>query len=129
MTPAPFTSASSDAPLPPLSSLPTSPGQGGPAPDSPLAGLMSAILPIKAATEQIRSACQQIVQSGAVPGAESVCAQIIALSSSLMPMAAQNAMQGMGPMGGMDAGMGMGGGGGLALPPPPGGPPPIGPGV
>src|SRR5258708_18422431 len=101
--------------LPPLPDLSASapggsPSPGGPA--SPMAGLLSAIAPIKAAVDQIHQACAQIVQSGAIPGAEQICAQLVALSQSLLPMAAQNLMQ---PMGGGGAGAP---GGGIPMPAP-----------
>lgn len=68
-----------------------------------LTALLSGAMPVKAGVDQILSACKDIVQSGAVPGAEQICGQIVALASSLVPAAAQQAMQ-----------PGMGGGG---LPP------------
>lgn len=70
-----------------------------------MAAIMSGLIPIKQGVDAIQSACKAIVQSGMIPGSEQVCGQIIALATSLLPMAAQNAMQ---PAGG---GMGMPGGG------------------
>ena len=72
---------------------------------------------MKSGVDAIVAACRQIVQSGAVPGAEQSCAQIVALATSLLPMAAQQALQ-----------PGQGGGGIQGLPgagatPPPGGAP------
>lgn len=86
---------------------------------------MSGVAPVKNAVDAINAACKSIVQSGAVPGSEQVCGQIIALSSSLLPMAIQQATQ---PgMGGQSAAPGAGGPPGLgAMPPSPGGPAPIG---
>jgi hypothetical protein len=70
--------------------------------------LMSGIVPVKNAVDQIQGACRTIVQSGSVPGAEQICAQIINLANSLIPMAVQSSMS---P------------GAGGAIPPPPGAPP------
>jgi len=70
-----------------------------------MAQVISGIAPVKTAVDGISAACKQIVQSGAVPGAEQICAQIIALATSLLPMAAQQALQpglggtGIGPVG------------------------------
>ena len=110
------------APLPPLPNLPSAPGSGdaGPAPGL-LDALISGIAPVKNSVDQINMACKTIVQTGTVPGAEQVCAQIVALASSLLPMAAQAAMQG----GAMGGGIGGGTGGGMQMPPPPGGPAPM----
>lgn len=81
------------APLPPLPDLSGAAGTPPLGPQDPMAAIMSGIAPIKSAVDAIQAACQQIVKSGAVPGAEQPCAQIIALSQSLLPMAAQQAMQ------------------------------------
>lgn len=117
---------SSARPLPPLPDLSAAPNTGGassPAgPSSFLAQIMSGIAPVKKSVDSINLACKQIVQSGTIPGAEQICAQIIALASGLLPMAVQNSM---GP-GGPGAGPGGPGPGGMTpLPPPPGGPQPI----
>jgi len=106
-------------PMPPLPEMQTGPSGGGMGgdPNSAMAAILSGIAPVKAAVDAIRSACQQIVQSGAVPGSEQICGQIVSLSSQLVPMAAQQALQPMGGGGGM--------GGGLPMPPPPGGPAPM----
>ena len=61
-----------------------------------MAGLMSGLAPVKLAVDQILAACKEIVQSGAVPGAEQPCGQIVALATALLPIAAQAAMQGQG---------------------------------
>lgn len=118
---APSPSAVTAAPMPPLPDLSAagSPGPGAASSQPPgfLASLLSGIAPVKSGVDAINSACKQIVQSGAVPGAEQVCAQIVALATSLLPMAAQNAMQPMGQAGG---------GAGGPMPPPPGGPAPLG---
>lgn len=82
-----------------------------------MAGFLSGLMPVKSAVDGINGACQSIVQSGAVPGAEQVCAQIVALANSLVPMAAQNLLGAAGQMQG----------GGMP-PPPPGMPPPVAPG-
>lgn len=108
--------------LPPLPDLQSAQGTGG-APggqdqQSAMAALMSGIAPIKNGVDAIVAACKQIVQSGAVPGAEQPCAQIVALATSLLPMAAQQALQpgGAQPSAGIQA-LPAGG-------PPQGGPPP-----
>lgn len=123
----PSPSGVSAAPLPPLPDLQSAApvqGQGGDPASSPLASLMSGIMPIKSAVDAINMACKQIVQSGVIPGAEEVCGQIVAMAASLLPMAAQAAMQpGMGAPG-MGAPGGMGGGIPMTLPP--GGPQPLG---
>lgn len=100
-------------------------GQGG-----FLAQIMSGLAPVKQGVDAINAAAKQIVQSGAVPGAEQICGQIVALATSLLPMAAQGMLGSMG--GGMGQGAGPGGppsgGGGIpsaGAPPPPGGPQPI----
>lgn len=59
-----------------------------------MAGLMSGLAPVKMAVDQIIAACKEIVQSGAVPGAEQPCGQIISLATAFLPIAAQAAMQG-----------------------------------
>lgn len=83
---------------------------------------MSGLAPVGEAVKQIQMACQMIVRSGAVPGAEVVCGQIIALATGLIPMAASSAM-GMGGGAGVGA---AGGPGGMApMPAPPGGPAPM----
>ena len=85
------------APLPPLPDLNTAAGTGGQdasqSQQSAMAALVSGLAPVKNGVDQMIAACKQIVQSGAVPGAEQVCAQIVALATSLLPMAAQQAMQ------------------------------------
>lgn len=82
-----------------------------------MSALVSGIAPVKNGVDGILQACKSIVQSGAVPGAEQICGQIVALATSLLPMAAQSALQ-------------PGGGGGAGAIPPmgaapagPGGPP------
>ena len=69
-----------------------------------MSGIISGLAPIKAAVDQIVMACKQIVQSGSVPGAEQPCSQIVALATSLLPMAVQASMQpgpgGIPPVGG-----------------------------
>jgi hypothetical protein len=95
-----------------------------------MASLMSGIAPIKSSVDAINAACKQIVQSGVIPGAEQICGQIVALTTQLLPMAAQNILQ---PMQGQQApGGGTAGAGTLTMPgglgpmlPPPGGPPPM----
>jgi hypothetical protein len=65
-----------------------------------MAALVSGIAPVKNSVDGILQACKAIVNSGAVPGAEQICAQIVALATSLLPMAAQSALQPSGPQGG-----------------------------
>jgi hypothetical protein len=65
-----------------------------------MAMLMSGIAPIKSAVDGIHAACRQIVQSGVIPGSEQVCGQIVALATSLLPMAAQQVLQPGGGSGG-----------------------------
>jgi hypothetical protein len=96
--------------MPPLPNL----SGGGQAPgpqQSQLAQVMSGVAPVKMAVDGIVKACQAIVKSGAVPGAEQVCGQIVALATSLLPMAIQSAMQ-------PGQGGGQGGPGGGGAPPP-----------
>jgi hypothetical protein len=106
MSPTP-TGAGSQS-LPPLNLPSGGAGGSGAGPQDPMASLMSGLGPIKASVDGIVSACKQIVQSGAVPGAEQVCGQIIAMATSLLPMAAQSMLQpgggapqpgGVGPVG------------------------------
>ncbi len=103
------------APLPPLPDLPNT---GGGSPQSSggndiMAALLSGIGPVKSQVDQITAACKSIVQSGVIPGAEQICGQIVALATSLLPMAAQASVTS--PTGQ----------GGLQLPPSPAGPQPI----
>jgi len=58
-----------------------------------MSALVSGIAPVKNGVDGILQACRAIVQSGAVPGAEQICGQIVALATSLLPMAAQSALQ------------------------------------
>lgn len=112
----PQSSSPGAAPLPPLPNLSGSggaPAGAAPGGQDGMAALMSGIAPIKMAVTQILTACQQIVKSGAIPGAEQPCGQIVALATSLLPMAAQQALQPMGA-----------GGGASPLPPVGGGSPP-----
>jgi hypothetical protein len=68
-----------------------------------MSAIMSGIAPVKAGVDAILAAAKAIVQSGSIPGAEQVCGQIVALATSLLPMAAQQAMQ-PGPGGAPSAG-------------------------
>ncbi len=105
------------SPLPPLPDLGSAGGTGAAGPGGPpglMSALVSGIAPVKMGVDQVLAACKQIVQSGAVPGAEQICGQIVALATSLLPMAAQSALQPSGAGGGIPA---VG----------PGGPPPSGP--
>lgn len=122
-----------DKALPPLPSLSGQPSEqsGGPGAGSPgfLSSILSGIAPVKSAVDQINAACKAIVQSGTIPGAEQVCAQIVALANSMLPMAAQSLLQPVAGGGALaNAGTPSGAPGGLsapALPPPPGGPAPL----
>lgn len=92
MSPSAQSPSGAAAPLPPMSDFGS--GSSGASPkDSPLAGIISGLTPIKMSADKIVQECKSIVQSGAVPGAEQVCSQIIALTMSLLPMAAQSMMQ------------------------------------
>ena len=117
MTPSPQSAVA--APLPPLPDLQSAAGTGG-APlgnQDAMAAIVSGIQPVKSAVDGIVAGAKQIVQSGAVPGAEQVCAQIIALATGLLPMALQQALQpGQGAGGGIQAI-----GGAPPAPPAPGG--------
>jgi len=92
---APNLPSAGSAPLPPLPDLSASGGQGNPAGGSqqPMAALMSGLAPIKTGVDAILAACKSIVQSGTIPGSEQVCGQIVALATSLLPMAAQQVLQ------------------------------------
>lgn len=117
----PSASSPGAAPLPPLPNLSGAGGGQAPGADSSsMANIMSGIAPVKAAVDQMLMSCKQIVQSGAVPGAEQVCGQIVALATSLLPMAVQSALQpgqggSIGPVGAGQSG-----------PPAPSGPPQAG---
>ena len=102
MTPSPGIASS---PLPPLPDISGSSAGVTPPQSDAMSAMMSGVAPVKGAVDQILSAAKTIVQSGAVPGAEQVCGQIIALATSLLPMAIQQALQ-----------PGMGGGSGGAAP-------------
>lgn len=117
MSPSPQSAAA--APLPPLPP-PQSAGQpqGGDQGGS-MQAMLSGIAPVKMGVDQIVTACKQIVQSGAIPGSEQICGQILALATSLLPMAAQQMMQ---PGGGNGGGPQAGGIGPVGAPPPPPGP-------
>lgn len=91
------TASASAAPLPPLPDLQSSAGTGG-APGGAgqqdlMASLLSGIAPVKQGVDMILQGAKMVVQSGAVAGAEQPCAQIVALATSLLPMAAQQALQ------------------------------------
>lgn len=118
MTPSPGASSAPLPPLPDLSASGTGGGQTGGPPAGLMASLVSGIAPVKNSVDGILAACKQIVQSGAVPGSEQVCGQIVALATSLLPMAAQQALN---PMGGDGGGIPAVG----APPPAAGGQPPM----
>jgi hypothetical protein len=101
MSPIPTSAAS--APAPPLPNL-QSGGDQKQSGSNPLASIMSGIQPIKTAVDSITAACKTVVQSGVIPGSEQICGQIVALATSLLPMAAQQVLQ-------------PGGGGGGSIPP------------
>jgi len=90
MTPSPGITSS---PLPPLPDISGASAGVTPPQSDAMSAMMSGIAPVKGAVDQILSAAKTIVQSGAVPGAEQVCGQIIALATSLLPMAIQQALQ------------------------------------
>jgi hypothetical protein len=92
----PSTSSPSAAPLPPLPDFNSS-GGGPSGSASGMSSLVAGVAPVKMGVDLILKGAQMIVQSGAVPGGEQPCAQIISLATSLLPMAAQNALN---PMGG-----------------------------
>ena len=117
MSPIPTSAAS--APAPPLPDL-QSGGDQKPAGSNPLASIMAGIQPVKSAVDGITAACKSIVQSGVIPGAEQICGQIVALATSLLPMAAQQVLQPGGGAGGSIPPVG-GGGGLTAVPPGQGG--------
>ena len=90
-SPAPPNSPPQAAPLPPLPDL-NSAGTPPQQPNSPIKDLVSGLGPVKAEVDNIMKSCKKIVQSGAVPGAEQVCSQIMALGTGLLALAAQSAM-------------------------------------
>lgn len=87
-----------------------------------MTAIVNGLAPVKSDVDMIVAAAKRLVQSGAIPGAEQPCAQIVALATSLLPMAAQQALQpGQGAPSGPSAPMQALPGG---APPAPGGPPP-----
>jgi len=115
MTPSPSSSTPPGAaPLPPLPDLSGGSKSAGAAPGGNMASLISGLAPVKMEVDNILMSCKKLVQSGAIPGAEQPCSQIVALATSLLPMAAQQMMQ-------------PGGQGPQAAGPGPVGPPPGGP--
>jgi hypothetical protein len=78
--------------LPPLPDVPSGGQQPGNSQQSGMAGLLSGIAPIKAEVDSIIASCKKIVQTGVIPGSEQPCGQIVALATSLLPMAAQAAL-------------------------------------
>lgn len=119
-SPTPATSAGT-APLPPLPDLPAQPAAASAKQGGFLKAILQGTQPVQDAVTSIQQACKQVVTSGAVPGSEQICAQIIALAQQLVPMAVQQAMGGQG---------GVAPQGGQPLTPPPGpqAPPPQGQG-
>lgn len=95
--------------------------------NSGMAAILSGIVPVKSAVDQIAAACAQISQAAIIPGADQVLQQIMALATSLVPMAAQNLLA----PAGASAGAGMAGMAGMGMGQPPmGGPiPPVGMGI
>lgn len=112
--------------MPPLPDLQTAstPAAGGDTGTSPLAAILSGIMPVKSAVDAINQACKQIVQSGMIPGAENVCGQIVAMAQALLPMAVQSSMGPMQGQGGAQPGQAPGQL--TAMPPSPAGPQPLG---
>lgn len=98
--------SSTQAPLPPLPDMNKSGGGQAGQPDNPMAQVMAGVAPVKSAVDAIMQACKMIVSSGAIPGSEQVCSQIMALSTSLLPMAVQQAMMPQGPPSGTIGGLG-----------------------
>lgn len=98
-------------PLPDLNQGGDTQGQGGN--QDMLASLMSGIGPVKKHADNIVQSAKEIVKLGVIPGSEQIAAQIIALATSLVPMAAQNLLN---PMGSQSVG---------PMLPPPGGPAPL----
>lgn len=96
MSPSPTASSA----LPPLPDLSTT-SQGQSSDNGGMAAIMSGIAETKTDVDQIITAAKRIVQSGRVPGAEQPCGQIVSLAVSLLPMAAQQALQ---PQGGGQGG-------------------------
>ena len=117
MSPTPATSAGT-APLPPLPDLPAQPASAAAQQGGFLKAILQGTQPVQDAVTAIQQGCKQIVQSGAVPGSEQICAQIMALAQQFVPMAVQQAM------GGQGGGQPQGGPAPLGLPPGPQGPPP-----
>jgi hypothetical protein len=114
--------AAAAAPLPPLPDLNTQPNSQPQTGDKDiLSSLMSGIGPVKSSVDAINQACRAIVKSGVIPGGEQICGQIVALATSLLPMAAQNLLQPSGA-GGPGASQGPGA---MSMLPPPGGPVPM----
>jgi len=68
-----------------------------------MAALLSGLMPVKTGVDHILAGCQQIMRSRVIPGAEQVCGPIVALATSLLPMAAQQVLQ---PGGGAGAAAG-----------------------
>ena len=112
MSPSPTPALSAGAaPLPPLPDLPAQPA--APAKGGFLKAILQGTQPVQDAVTSIQQACKQIVQSGAIPGSEQLCAQFLQIAQQFVPMAVQQAMGGQGQ--------------GALTPPPQGGPPPQGP--
>jgi len=72
-----------------------------------MAGLVSGLAPVQRNVTTILQAVRELARSGLIPGGEAALGQIVALTVSLLPMAANSALQ-----------PGQGGGGGpvTALP-------------
>lgn len=114
-------------PLPDMGSSGTGDAGAGAPGGGFMAALMGSVGPVKQSVDQINSACQQIVQSGKVPGAEQLCSQIISMANQLTMMALQQAAQpGQGgPVGPPQGGPGAGAGAGAPPIPPAVGAPPV----
>ena len=90
--------------------------------NSGMSALIAGVMPVKNSVDQITQACRTIITSGAVPGSEQICAQILALAQGLLPMAMQNMFQSAGgPAGQSGSGIGNTSG---PVPPPSGSTPP-----
>jgi hypothetical protein len=97
MSPTPQPSGPNVPALPPLPNFPSGGAQPTGQGQNGMASIISGIAPIKTSVDSIIAACKQIVQSGVIPGSEQPCGQIVALATSLLPMAVQSALS---PMGG-----------------------------
>lgn len=92
----PSTNPASTSALPPLPDL-NKGGMPGGGPQDPMAAVMAGVAPVKQGVDLIMKGCQMVVASGAVPGVEQGVQQVIAMATSWLPMAVQQAMTPQGP--------------------------------